>query len=312
VNPVEVAGGLLPFVKPGTLIVASSDLSHFHPDAEARELDAACVKAVCELDLESLKKQEACGKAPLTTLVELARKKGWKTKKLDYRNSGDSTGDKASVVGYAAIAFYEPGKPDEDAEGGMEAKGIYAPEEQAFMLKLARQTLERVVKEDRFPDIQMKDVPEKLKEKKGCFVTLTVNGQLRGCIGHIIPMEPLYKSIMDNARSASLEDPRFNRVEVAELAKIRIEISVLTTPEPLKFDSPEDLLKKLKPNVDGVVLHVGGGRSTYLPQVWEQLPDPEQFLNHLSEKAGMPASAWRKPDTEVQIYHVEAMHENRD
>ena len=93
------------------------------------------------------------------------------------------------------------------------------------------------------------------------------------------------------------------------MEKIKIEISVLTKPEPLAFTSPEDLLKKLNPHKDGVILNVGGGRATFLPQVWEQLEDKEEFLNHLSQKAGLPAAQWRQPGTQVSIYHVEACKE---
>ena len=122
-------------------------------------------------------------------------------------------------------------------------------------------------------------------------------------------MEPLHQAVADNARNAALRDPRFPAVEPGELDKIRIEISVLTEPQPLAFSSPEDLLSKLHPNEDGVLLHIGPRTATFLPQVWAQLPDKVEFLNHLSQKAGCESSAWRGKDVSVSIYHVECFEE---
>jgi len=324
VEPAAVAKALLPFLDEQTLVVASSDLSHFHTDVEARALDSACIKAICDLDAESLREQEACGKAPILALVELARQKGWKTRLLDSRNSSAVTGDKSNVVGYSAIAFFERGGA---AMGSSSANGKGAPngvgaangkggrfnaDERQWMLKLARNTLNEVVGRRNMPQIAEKEAPETLRADGACFVTLTIGGDLRGCIGHIVAVEPLYKAVADNARSAAVEDYRFNPVQPEELKKIHIEISVLSKPEPLAFSSPEDLLKKLQPNKDGVVLKVGGRGATFLPQVWEKLPDKVDFLNHLSQKAGMPAAAWREPGTQVSIYHVEAFEEERN
>jgi AmmeMemoRadiSam system protein A len=115
---------------------------------------------------------------------------------------------------------------------------------------------------------------------------------------------------MENARNAALHDPRFPPVLPREIDRLEIEISVLTAPQPLIFASPEDLLQKLKPHQDGVVLRMGGRSATYLPQVWDQLPDKVDFLNHLAEKAGCASDAWRGPDTSVFIYHVEAFKES--
>jgi AmmeMemoRadiSam system protein A len=154
------------------------------------------------------------------------------------------------------------------------------------------------------------DLPAYLLENKGCFVTLTKIGQLRGCIGNILPEKPLAAAVISNARLAALNDSRFSPVTPQELNKIEVEVSVLTVPEPLRFTSPDDLLQRLRPRVDGVVLQIGTRRSTFLPQVWEQLPDANDFLNHLSEKAGLTPLAWREPGAQVAIYHVEAFKES--
>jgi AmmeMemoRadiSam system protein A len=149
-----------------------------------------------------------------------------------------------------------------------------------------------------------------LSETKACFVTLTENGELRGCIGHIVPLEALYRAVVDNARNAATRDTRFQPVRPEEVAKIKIEISVLTEPQPLSFKSPEDLLNKLEPGEDGVVLRIGSARATFLPQVWEQLPDKVEFLNHLAQKAGCAPDDWRGRNVGVSIYHVEAFAES--
>ncbi len=300
VDPEQAARVLAGVLDGKTIVVASSDLSHYYPYDKAEELDHRCVKAVCDLNIDVMKTQEACGKVPILTLMHLARQKGWKAQLLDYRNSGDTAGDKSAVVGYAAIAFYEA-----------EAQNFEA-KERKFLLELARRTLACVAtnSDSSVPSVNAKDVSPRLLETKGCFVTLTENGDLRGCIGHIVPQEALYRAVVDNARNAATRDPRFQPLRPDELSKIKIEIRVLTEPQPLSFTSPADLLDKLEPGEDGVVLRIGRSGATYLPQVWEQLPDKVEFLNHLAQKAGCAPDDWRGSDVSVSIYHVEAFEES--
>jgi hypothetical protein len=296
-DPTQVAKGLAERIDDRTIVVASSDLSHYHSYQAAKGLDNHCVKAICDLDIDAMAKQEACGQAPILVLLHLARQKGWKAQLLDYRNSGDVTGDRDRVVGYTAVAFYMP-----TAEN-------LAAAERKFLLDLARKTLASVTAGGSVPEVADKDVPPKLAERKACFVTLTKDGALRGCIGHLSAMEPLHQAVAENARNAALRDPRFPPVQPDELDKIKIEISVLTEPQPLAFSSPEDLLSKLHPNEDGVLLHIGPRSATFLPQVWAQIPDKVKFLEHLSQKAGCEPSAWRGKDVSVSIYHVECFEE---
>jgi hypothetical protein len=299
VDPAQVARAVATQLDDKTLIVVSSDLSHYHPYDDAKELDGHCVKAMCSLDIAAMETQEACGKLPILALLNLAHQNGWQARLLDYRNSGDTSGDKShGVVGYSAIAFYAP------------AQGNFNPTERQQLLDLARRSLKEAVAPDRSPLADTNNWSAKFREPRGCFVTLTEAGALRGCIGHIFPQESLYRAIQDNARSAALEDPRFRPVQPGELNQVEIEISVLTEPKPLPFTSPEDLVAKLQPGKDGVVLKLDGRGATYLPQVWEQLPDKVEFLNHLSEKAGCAPGDWRKPGTSVLIYHVEAFKES--
>lgn len=148
-----------------------------------------------------------------------------------------------------------------------------------------------------------------LTQPRGCFVSLHKKKALRGCIGIIEPVAPLMDGIRDNAINAAFRDPRFPPLDARELAEIDIEISVLTTPAPLAFSSPRDLLRQLKPGVHGVILTKGGRRSTFLPQVWKQLPEKERFLEHLCMKAGMKRDCWKDPGVEVQVYEVECFSE---
>ena len=296
-DPAQVANGLAGRIDDKTIVVASSDLSHYHTYQAAKGLDDRCVKAICDMDIDAMATQEACGKLPILALLHLARQKGWKAQLLDYRNSGDVTGEKDRVVGYTAVAFYAP------------APENLAAAERKFLLDLARKTLTSVTAGGSLPEVAAKDVPPKLTEKKACFVTLTKSGALRGCIGHLMAMEPLHQAVAENARNAALRDPRFPPVQPDELGQIKIEISVLTDPQPLPFSSPDDLLSKLHPNEDGVLLHIGPRTATFLPQVWAQIPDKVEFLNHLSQKAGCEPSAWRGKDVSVSIYHVECFEE---
>jgi AmmeMemoRadiSam system protein B/AmmeMemoRadiSam system protein A len=303
VDPEAAARVLADQIDDQTLMIASSDLSHYHAYAEAQELDRSCTKAVCALDVAKMQTQEACGETPILTLMHLARMKGWQARLLDQRNSGDTAGDKSRVVGYAAIAFYAPTNPPPAAH--------FSEPERKQLLELARATLKEVVANGRLPEVHTNGYPASFFESKGCFVTLTKRGELRGCIGHIVPMEPLYRAVMDNARSAAIHDTRFTPVKPAELAEIEIEVSVLTRPQPLAFASPDDLLAKLRPHVDGVILSMEGRSATFLPQVWEQIPEKSEFLGHLARKAGCEASAWRKAGTTVSTYQVEAYKESR-
>jgi len=182
-----------------------------------------------------------------------------------------------------------------------------------YLLEVARRTIERELfgrsmSKDKYHE-NIESIPDIFSEKRGTFVTLTRGGHLRGCIGHIMPQEPLLESVEDNAVSAAFRDPRFPPMTRDEWDGVKIEVSVLTDPKPLSYSDAHDLLDKLRPGVDGVIIKKGYHLATFLPQVWEQLPGKEEFLNHLCMKAGLPGDAWKKGDLEVSTYQVQAFEE---
>lgn len=181
--------------------------------------------------------------------------------------------------------------------------------EKKLLLRLARAAMEAGVGSRPLPSLDLRPLPSALRERGASFVTLTVNGNLRGCIGALEAYQPLAEDVCEHAVAAALNDPRFPPVQEDELGRIRIEVSRLTAPRPLEYAAGEDLLKKLHPHVDGIVLREGHRRATFLPQVWEKIPDPAEFLDNLCYKMGVPANSWRGGTLQVLIYQVEEFHE---
>jgi AmmeMemoRadiSam system protein A len=183
-------------------------------------------------------------------------------------------------------------------------------EEQKTLLRLARDAMERGVKGEILPPLDESSLTDQLRENGASFVTLTVRGQLRGCIGALEPYQSLAEDVREHAVAAALEDPRFPAVSEHELRGIQIEVSRLTRPLTLEYKDADDLLSKLHPHVDGVILRDVSQRATFLPQVWEKIADPVDFLNNLCYKMGVDPHLWRKKHLDVLIYHVEEFHES--
>jgi AmmeMemoRadiSam system protein A len=183
-------------------------------------------------------------------------------------------------------------------------------EERAYLLRLARRTIELGVAGKRLPELNVAQLSPALAEWGASFVTLTErDGALRGCIGALEAYQALAEDVREHALAAALEDYRFEPVRPAEVPLLRIEISRLTPTVPLVYDGPDDLLRKLRPGVDGVVLSDGVRRATFLPQVWQKLPDPVQFLGNLCNKMGASTSLWRRQLLTVLVYQVEEFAE---
>ncbi len=182
--------------------------------------------------------------------------------------------------------------------------------EKLILLEIARQAMTHAVQCIDLPTLTIETLPASLQKPGASFVTLTINGNLRGCIGSIEAVEPLAVDVQRHAVDAALSDPRFPPVQSGELDEIQIEISVLTEPVPLECPDPADRTSLLRPGIDGVILRSGPHRSTFLPQVWEKLTDPVNFLEYLCQKAYLPTDAWKKGDVEMLIYQVMHFDEN--
>ncbi len=177
-----------------------------------------------------------------------------------------------------------------------------------LLLGLARRSIEHGLSAGTPPMVPLEAIPADLQRHGATFVTLYRHGQLRGCIGNLEACQPLVCDVVQNAFSAAYSDPRFPRVEADELATLQLEISVLTPRQPVTFDSESRLLETLRPRVDGVVLEEGGHRATFLPAVWEQLPEPASFLRQLKLKAGLAPDYW-SPTLKVYRYQTVSLCE---
>jgi AmmeMemoRadiSam system protein A len=194
-------------------------------------------------------------------------------------------------------------------ERTMEEEGKIPEEQGKVLLGEARRTIRSRLLGEGTSTATDEKWPEVFHEKRGTFVTLTINGNLRGCIGHIIPQESLVEGVRVNAINAAFRDPRFPPLNRNEYENIHIEVSILTDPKPLTYSDAADLLNKLRPGVDGVIIKRGHHQATFLPQVWEQLPSKEAFLTNLCYKAGLEGDAWKKGDLHVSTYQVQAFEE---
>lgn len=187
---------------------------------------------------------------------------------------------------------------------------MLSPQSQQFLLSLARNAIKTFLSTGNNIEVEEVDLPSaNLTETHGTFVTLTIDGELRGCIGKIEGDDKLYQDIIDNALSAAFRDPRFPPVDLVELDQIKVEISILTVPEPIDFDGPTDLLNKIIPQEDGLILKKGPHDATFLPQVWDELSNKTDFLTHLSTKAGLSSDGWKDSDVEFLKYQVEKFAE---
>ena len=184
-------------------------------------------------------------------------------------------------------------------------------DEKRILLKLSRQTIELATRYHPLPELVLNEYSAQLQEEGASFVTLTEKGELRGCIGALEPYQPLVQDVCEHAAAAAMDDYRFTPVSPDEVSHLIIEISRLTIPQPLLYQQPTELLASLKPNVDGVILRDGMQRATFLPQVWEKLPDPAAFLSHLCQKMGAPSSLWQRKIIQVFTYQVEEFQEGK-
>ena len=256
-----------------TVFVLSTDLSHYHSYEEARRIDGATLARIASL-ASDLDHEQACGATPLNGLLKVARGKGLSVSQLAACNSGDTAGDRGRVVGYSSFALYERGGATSSDEQGRTLLGI------------ARGAIGSQLGQAAAPRL---DHPAWLAQPGASFVTLTIDGALRGCIGSLQAHRSLGIDVAANAENAAFRDPRFAPLTLQEWPRVAAEVSVLSAPERAEFGDEIDLLGRLRPGVDGVILEYAGRRGTFLPQVWESLPDRRRFMQELKRKAGLPA-----------------------
>jgi hypothetical protein len=313
----KIALALRPYVDTRkTLIVVSSDFTHQGPRygyvpfnenvwKNVEKLDLGAIEYIKNIDPKGfwnyIRETGAtiCGKNAIYILLEIFkdRKKEINVTLLSYKINKFN----GNSVSYASIVFHSRKEKKMEKTGGVGGEEVVTEEEKKYLLKLARETLESYIKEGK--KIEPKEAEsENLKKKLATFVTLEKHGQLRGCMGHLQAFQPLYLDVRDNSIAAAIKDPRFPRVREEELRDIEIEISILTTPELIKAESSEEYLEKIVPLRDGIIIERGPYRATYLPQVWEQIPEKKSFLGNLCRKANLEYECWKDPQTKIYRY----------
>jgi AmmeMemoRadiSam system protein B/AmmeMemoRadiSam system protein A len=271
---------------PETLVVVSSDLSHFHDYDTARTQDARTSQRITGLATD-ISGEEACGCRPINGLTTFARRRGIGLSEVDTCNSGDTAGDRVRVVGYGAYVM-----TDDQA-------GSLGTAEKQQLLYVARGAIHHKLTSRDDYNINLDHFPDVFKVDGAAFVTLNLGGTLRGCIGSLSAHRALAADVAHNAQAAAFNDSRFKPLTLAELRSVEIHVSVLSPPAPISVDGHSALLRELRPGIDGLIFEERGMRATYLPSVWEQLPDADTFVSQLRQKAGLPASGW---DESTRVY----------
>jgi len=281
-----------------TLIVASSDLSHYHPYDQAEVIDHKTLNAIEEWDYLSMARNfesqiwEACGGGPIIAAMIASERLGAsQAKVLDYANSGDTPGgDKTRVVGYGAVAFVKP----QARAGSAEAPFSLSQRAKDELLKIARNSVETAVRDHKQYEYSPPMGLEALEQERGAFVTLNEHGQLRGCIGYVAPVKPLWATVRDVAAFAALRDSRFRPVSAGELGALEYEVSVLS-PMRRVLD-----VKEIRVGRDGLIMKSGDIEGLLLPQVpVEEKWDRTTFLDETCYKAGLSKNCWQSADTDI-------------
>ncbi len=269
-----------------TLIVVSSDLSHYLDYKAARGVDLATRDAIERLDPAAITFDQACGRLPIAGLLTVARRRDLTVETVDLRNSGDTAGPRDQVVGYGAWCFTEP-ETAADTDSGRASLHQHA----AQLLSIARSAIEKRLKSGG-PSEMPGDLPPALLAAGATFVTLMHHGELRGCIGSTTAWRPLAADVAENALRAAFEDPRFPPMTEDEWTDTDLSISVLTAPQLIIAADEADLVAKLRPHADGLIIEDGQYRALFLPAVWKVLPEPRDFLAQLKRKAGLAPTHW--------------------
>jgi AmmeMemoRadiSam system protein B/AmmeMemoRadiSam system protein A len=257
---------------PETLVVVSTDMSHYHEYEDARRIDGATLTRIASYATD-IRHDEACGATPLNGLLAVAKRRGLPIRLLSACNSGDTAGGRGRVVGYSAFALDES-----DAVGREEAGRT--------LLAIARGAIERALGIESPPPAR--GPAPWLRLTGATFVTLMKEGSLRGCVGSLAPERALGEDVAQNALGAAFRDHRFPKLAREEWPRCEVEVSLLSAAKPLHFADEAEIFARIRPGEDGIILEHGGRRATFLPQVWEGIPEPRAFLEQLMKKAGIP------------------------
>lgn len=268
---------------PETLIVVSTDLSHYLDYASCQALDVRTAEAIERFDDDAIGSREACGQVPTRGLLRTARRRGMAIERLDLRNSGDTAGTRDRVVGYGAWALFEPALDVDPERAAIEAL-------RPTLIDLVRGGIAVGFNTGQPGRVRTEALNHPVLSAHGAaFVTLRRNGQLRGCIGSPVAHRPLAQDVVEHAFNAAFRDPRFPKLALLELTALELSVSVLTPPAPMRFENEADLLAQLRPVEDGLIIQDQGRQSLYLPSVWQEIADRQQFLRTLKLKAGLRA-----------------------
>jgi AmmeMemoRadiSam system protein B/AmmeMemoRadiSam system protein A len=267
---------------PETAIVVSSDLSHFHDYDTATRKDQETAGGIERLQPQVCEGDRACGFHAIAGLLEQARRRDLRATALDLRNSGDTQGGRGRVVGYGSFAFEYAHAAQVDADA------------RRTLIDLARQVVSQAALHGGAPPkLNINgQLPRSLLAQRASFVTLTIDGRLRGCRGALLAQRSLIVDVADNAWQSGFGDPRFPPLSAAELEQLAFHISILSTPRRIACENEAELVRSLQPDVEGLIIRDGGRQSVFLPSVWEQIHDPLTFVRELKLKAGMPADHW--------------------
>lgn len=313
-EPAQLAQALQPYLDaPDTLIVFSADLSHYYTYDEARAIDIR-TKALVEKNQPEVEQHMSCGAIGINAAILLAQEGRLFPKLMDMVNSGDVSGDKSSVVGYASWLFTQQDdsktqEPLSTLEQEVESLRAFAGRYGKELLKIAKVALDEAVRNHKKFKPARGDYDNVLFNRGASFVTLEKDDNLRGCVGSLLPSQAIAFDVAQNAYSAAMEDNRFKSVTADEVEKLKISISLLTGFEGINYKDESDLVSQLIKGVDGVIIRDGDRQGVFLPSVWKQLPEPQEFLNNLKIKAGMSPSYW---SNRIKVYRFRVVEISKD
>ena len=295
VKPDILAEAISPLLqREDTLLVISADLSHYNDYAQAQELDSQTAKLV-EQNKAEIEEYMSCGAIGINAALILSQEQSMHPTTIDLINSGDTGGDKERVVGYGAWSFEkkEPKSPplsklEQETNNLQQYVTSYGKD----LLQIVARSLQKAVTEHKVYSPSRKDYADELFNKGASFVTLKQNQELRGCIGTVIPHVAIAQDVAENAYRAAMEDSRFQSLTQKELANLTFSISLLTEFEPIHYKDADDLVSQIQAGIDGIIIRDGDRQGLFLPSVWQELPDKEEFMKHLKIKAGINPSYW--------------------